>query len=70
MEKVAPIVIHQHLLNTSVDQAVIVCTVKRWVMHFSSDESGSPLLVQMLSSVACRLLFVAGKNAQLWWLEC
>jgi len=39
--------------------------VRQWVVHFSSSDrnSGSPLLVHILTSVACRLLFIAGKNA-------
>lgn len=36
-----------------------------WVVHFNSGNSGSPLLVQIVVSMACRLLFIAGKNAQL-----
>jgi len=37
------------------------------VVHFSSGDSnsGSPLLVQIAMSVACRLLFITGENAQL-----
>ena len=44
-----------------------VSTVRLWVVHYSNDDvdSGSPLLVQIFTSVACRFLFVAGKNAQL-----
>ena len=36
-------------------------------MHFNSgnSDSGSPLLVQMFTSAACKLLFIAGENAQL-----
>ena len=36
-------------------------------MSFSSgdSDSGSPLLVQIFSSAACRLLFITGENAQL-----
>lgn len=51
--------IHQQLLKASIDQAVNVCTVRQWVMHLSSDESVSPLLVQVFSSAAFWLLFVA-----------
>jgi len=37
------------------------------MVHFSSSDSnrGSPLLVQIVKSVACRLLLIAGENAQL-----
>lgn len=36
-------------------------------MHFNSgnSDSGSPLLVQMFTSAACKLLFIAGENAHL-----
>ena len=36
-------------------------------MRFSSDnsDSGSPSLVQIFTSMACRLLFITGKNTQL-----
>lgn len=33
-----------------------------WVVHFSSDDSRSPLLEQVFTSAACRLLFIAGEN--------
>ena len=37
------------------------------MVHFNSDNSysESPILVQVFMSMACRLLFIAGKNAQL-----
>ena len=56
------------LLNVYGDQTVDVSTVRQWVVHFSSGDSGSPLLVQTafsFTSTACRLLFIAGKNVQL-----
>jgi len=34
-------------------------------MCFSSGNSGSPLLVQLVTREACRLLVIAGKNTQL-----
>ena len=34
-------------------------------VHCSSSDDVSPLLVQIAMSVACRLLFTAGENAQL-----
>jgi len=42
----------------------------RWyISAVATDDSGSPLLVQIITSVACRLLFSASENAQLmvWW---
>ena len=63
----APIAIHQHLLNIYVDPAVDVSTVRWWVVCFSSGDSnsGSPPLVQIFKCTACRLTFIAGKNVQL-----
>ena len=44
------------------DQTVDVSTVGQWVACFSSGDSnsGSSLLVQLFTSVACRLLFITG----------
>ena len=44
-----------------------VNTVRRWVVHFSSSDSDSAsyLLVQIFTSRAYRLLFIADKNAYL-----
>jgi len=44
-----------------------VSTVKQCLVHFSSGSSNSVSspLVQIFTSTACRLLFIAGKNAQL-----
>ena len=64
-EKMAPMDFHRHLLNVDGDLRVDMSTLRRWVVHFSSDNSGSPLLVQVLTSTACRLLFIAGENAEL-----
>jgi len=46
---------------------VDVSTVKQWAVHFSSGDSnsGSPLLVQMFTSMTRRLLLLAGENTQL-----
>jgi len=54
-------------LNVDGDETVAVSTVRQWVMHFSSGESdsGSPALLQIFMSAACRLLFIVGKNAKL-----
>ena len=66
-EKMVPTDIHQHLLNIYGDQTVDVSTVRRWwVVCFSRGDSKSrSSLVQMFTSSACRLLFMAGKDAQL-----
>jgi len=55
------------MLNICGDQTVDVSTVRWWVVHFSSggSESGAPLLVQVVTSAACRLLLIAGKNTRL-----
>mgnify|MGYP001858900571 CR=1 FL=1 len=49
------------------DQTMDVSTVKRWVVHFSCGDgnSGSPLLVQIFTSMAHRLLFIVGVNVTL-----
>ena len=65
VEKMAPIGIHCCLLNVCGEQTANVLTLRQWVMCFSSGDSGSPLLVQIFTSAACRLLFAAGKNTQL-----
>ena len=39
VEKMAPIGIHQHLLNVDGDQTVYVSTVRWWVVHLSSDDN-------------------------------
>jgi len=62
-EKIAPTDIHQCVLSIYGYQTVDVSTVRSWVVHFSSGDSGSPLLVQIFTSVAHSLLFIAGKNA-------
>ena len=63
--KMVPTDIHQHLLNIYGDQTVGVSTVRQWLLHFSSadNDSGSLPLVYVFRSVACRLLFIADKNA-------
>jgi len=63
VEKMAPTGIHQCLLDVYGDQTVDVSTVRQGVLHFSSGDSGSPPPAQMFTSMACRLLFIAGKNA-------
>jgi len=45
-----PTDVHHHLLNVDGDQTVDVSTVRRWVVHFSSGDSGSSSLVQILTS--------------------
>ena len=66
-EKMVPIDICGCLLKAYGDQAVDVSTLRQWVVRFSSSDGvcGSPPLVQILTSAACRLLFIAGKNTQL-----
>jgi len=65
-EKMAPIDMHHYLLNVYGDQTVDVSTVRQWVVHLMSGSSDSGLhhclLVQIFMSVACRLLFIGGKN--------
>jgi len=63
----APTDIHYHFLKVYGDPTVDVSTVKQWVVHFSSGDSDSmsPLLVQIFTSLAHRLLFITGDNAQL-----
>jgi len=61
----APIDIHRYLLNVYGDEAVGVSTVRQRVVCFSNGNSGSSLLVQIVTSLACRLLFIAGENAEL-----
>jgi len=64
-EKIVAIDICQCLLNVHGDQTVDVSTVSWWVVGFRSGDgdSGSPLLVHILTSMVSRLLFVAGENA-------
>ena len=59
VEKMAPIDIHWCLMNVYWGKTVDVNTVREWVVHLSSGDSdnGSPLLVQILMSVARRLIF-------------
>jgi len=52
--------INQHLMNTYKYQTV---DVRQWVVHFSSGDSGSPLLVQIATGMTLRLLFITGKKA-------
>jgi len=41
--------------------------VRQWVVSFSSSNSDSvsPLLLQIFMRIACKLLYIAGENAQL-----
>ena len=67
VEKIAPTDIYQHLLNICGDQTVNMSTAKQRVVCFTSgnSDSGSPLVVEIFTSMAFRLLFTAGKNAEL-----
>ena len=42
-----------------------VSTVRQWAVHFSSSDCGSPTLVQIVTSMACRLLLITGVNLEL-----
>jgi len=66
-EKMVPTDIHQHLLNVSAEQRVDVSTVRQRVVQFSSgiSDNKAPLPGQMCMMVACRLLFITGKNSDL-----
>ena len=64
-EKKAPADIHHHSLNIDRDQRVDVSTLRQWVVRSSSGDSGSPPLMHIFTSTACRLLFIARENAQL-----
>jgi len=57
--------IHWCLLNVYGDQTVDVSTASWWLVHFSSGDSdtGLPLLVQTLTSIACRQ--IPGRYAKL-----
>ena len=61
-EKIVPTDICLHLLSISGDQTVDVSTARQWVMVFSSGNSRPFSLVQVFTSMACRLFFVASEN--------
>ena len=61
-ENMAPIDTHQRLLNVYGDQTADVSTVRQWMVRFSSGDSGSPPLVHIFTSTACRLWFITDKN--------
>jgi len=63
--KMSPAGIHQCLLNFCGDQTVDVITVRWLVVCFSSGDGRALSLVQVLMSVPCRLLFIAGNNLEL-----
>ena len=67
VEKISSTDTHWHLLNVSGDQPMDVSTVRGegYMVHFSSSDSGngSPPLVQISTSVTCKLFFIAGENA-------
>ena len=64
-KKMAPTDIHLCLLNGYGDQTVDVSTVMWWVVHFSSDDSGSPLLVLIFDECSMQLSFIPGESALL-----
>ena len=64
-KKMVSIDIQCCLLTIYGDQSVDVSTVRQWVVWFCSGNTGSPPLVQtLLISIAWRLLFFTGENAQ------
>jgi len=63
VKKIAHIDIHQCLLNVDGDQRVNESRPRWWMVHFSSGDKNSHLLVQILMSMAYRLLFITGENA-------
>jgi len=60
-EKLAPIVIHQHFLNIYGDQTADVSTARWWLVDFSSSDSSALPLLQIFTSVACRLVYCCQK---------
>lgn len=60
IDKTAPIVFYQHMLNAYGGKTVNASTL-RWC--FSSGRSMSPPLVKICMNMACRLLFMASINA-------
>jgi len=65
VEKMVPTNTLWHLLNVSRDQTVYVNTVRWWVVHFNSNDSGSPLLIQIFMRATCKFLLIADENTQL-----
>ena len=65
VEKMALVDSHRSLLNTDEDHLVDMSTVRQRVVQFSSgiSDNKAPLPGQMCMMVACRLLFITGKNA-------
>ena len=55
-ERMASSDIHECLLNFYGDQTVDVSIVRWWVVHFSKGDSGLPLLVPIVMSVALQTL--------------
>jgi len=63
-EKMAPIGIHQCLVNVYRDQTVDVSHVRRWLVCFSSGDSESSPLLQVPEH-GMQLLFIIAENAYL-----
>ena len=62
VEKIAPIDIHRHLLKSKSE-----CECSEALRGaFQHSDSESPPLVQIFMSVACRVLFIAGKMHIYW----
>ena len=65
-KQIAPTDIHQSLLSVYGDQKVHVSSVRWWLVCFSNgDNNSGPLLVQIFTSMAWRLLFISDRNALL-----
>uniref|UniRef100_A0A8C9L1U1 DUF3730 domain-containing protein n=1 Tax=Pavo cristatus TaxID=9049 RepID=A0A8C9L1U1_PAVCR len=66
--KEAPCVLEHRILQLLCDLIPhLQVNLLQWVVTFNSGDSncGSPLLVQICTSTACRPLFIAGENAEL-----
>jgi len=63
LKTIGPTDIRLYLMNVSGDQTVDVSTVRWYMVSFNSGDDGSPLLVQIFTSGAGRLLFITGENA-------
>ena len=65
VEKMVPTDIHWYLLNVCGDPTVDISTVRSWVVSQQRWQGGHLCWFRGLQSMACRLLFIAGKDEQL-----
>ena len=65
-KKTAASDIHRYLLNDYGDQTGDVSTAQWWVVHFSSGNSRSHPLVQIVICMACRPLFNCCQKGTVW----